>query len=50
MKVRLIRQWRKKANQFSFKNTAASDVSRLKVGVAADATGVYYMDNVFISK
>ncbi|CAH1195275.1 hypothetical protein PAECIP111891_00639 [Paenibacillus allorhizoplanae] len=40
----------KKANQFSFKNTAASDVSRLKVGVAADATGVYYMDNVFISK
>lgn len=38
------------ANQFSFKNAAASDDSRLKVGVAADATGIYYMDNVFITK
>ncbi|WP_240414300.1 glycosyl hydrolase [Paenibacillus periandrae] len=40
----------KKANQFSFKNTAAVDVSRLKVGVATDATGTYYIDNVFITK
>ncbi|RTE05458.1 glycosyl hydrolase [Paenibacillus whitsoniae] len=40
----------KKANQFNFKNAAATDVARLKVGVAADQTGTYYMDNVFIMK
>ncbi|UKS26946.1 glycoside hydrolase family 26 protein [Paenibacillus sp. HWE-109] len=40
----------KQANQFSFKNTAAVDVSRLKVGVAPDAAGIYYMDNVFITR
>lgn len=40
----------KKASQLSFKNTAASDVSRLKVGVAGDTTGIIYMDNVFITK
>ncbi|MFD2332886.1 glycosyl hydrolase [Cohnella sp. GCM10020058] len=40
----------KVANQFSFKNPAAADVSKLKVGVAADATGIYYIDNVLITK
>jgi mannan endo-1,4-beta-mannosidase len=40
----------KLANQLGFKNAAAADVGRLKVGVAADAAGVYYMDNVFVTK
>ncbi|MFC3800273.1 glycosyl hydrolase [Cohnella sp. GCM10012308] len=40
----------KVANQFNFKNPAAADVSKLKVGVAADATGTYYIDNVLITK
>lgn len=40
----------KKANQFSFKDAAAADVGQLKVGVAGDAAGVYYIDNVLITK